>query len=88
MVSSMGTAGIGIVFWGVAAHLVSVENIGRASAELSAMSLPRVAADWAKAAPPVKRLATLGLDPMESRFERWFTEIFAKARPQAAQKTG
>ncbi|MGD0875534.1 MAG: hypothetical protein ABSA14_11180 [Acidimicrobiales bacterium] len=39
MVSSMGTAGIGIVFWGVAAHLVSVENIGRASAELSAMYL-------------------------------------------------
>jgi hypothetical protein len=39
MVSSMGTAGIGIVFWGVAAHLVSVESIGRASAELSAMSL-------------------------------------------------
>ncbi|MGD0441923.1 MAG: polysaccharide biosynthesis protein, partial [Acidimicrobiales bacterium] len=39
MVSSMGSAGIGIVFWGVAAHLVSVENIGRASAELSAMYL-------------------------------------------------
>jgi len=39
MVSSMGSAGIGIVFWGVAAHLVSVENIGRASAELSAMGL-------------------------------------------------
>ena len=39
MASSMGSAGIGIVFWGVAAHLVSVENLGRASAELSAMSL-------------------------------------------------
>ena len=39
MVSSMGSAGIGIVFWAVAAHQVSVGNIGRASAELSAMSL-------------------------------------------------
>jgi O-antigen/teichoic acid export membrane protein len=39
MVSSMGSAGIGIVFWGVAAHLASVESIGRDSAELSAMSL-------------------------------------------------
>ncbi len=39
MVSSMGSAGIGIVFWGVAAHLASVESIGRGSAELSAMSL-------------------------------------------------
>jgi O-antigen/teichoic acid export membrane protein len=39
MVSSVGSSGIGIVFWGVAAHLASVESIGRASAELSAMSL-------------------------------------------------
>ena len=39
MVSSMGSSGIGIVFWGVAAHLASVESIGLASAELSAMSL-------------------------------------------------
>ena len=39
MVSSMGTSGIGVVFWGVAAHLATVESIGRASAELSAMSL-------------------------------------------------
>jgi O-antigen/teichoic acid export membrane protein len=39
MVSSMGSAGIGIIFWGVAAHLVPVASIGRASAELSAMSL-------------------------------------------------
>jgi predicted molibdopterin-dependent oxidoreductase YjgC len=69
---------------GVKLEAVDAEGIW----ELSAMSLPRVAADWAKAAPPVKRLPTLGLDPMESRFERWFTEIFAKARPQAAQKTG
>ena len=38
-VSSMGSAGIGLVFWAVAAHLASVENIGRDSAELSAMSL-------------------------------------------------
>jgi O-antigen/teichoic acid export membrane protein len=35
----MGSSGIGIVFWVVAAHLASVESIGRASAELSAMSL-------------------------------------------------
>jgi O-antigen/teichoic acid export membrane protein len=35
----MGSAGIGIAFWGVAAHLVPVDSIGRASAELSAMSL-------------------------------------------------
>ena len=41
MVSSMGSSVIGIVFWGVAAHLVSVESIGRASAELSAMTLLR-----------------------------------------------
>ena len=39
MVSSGGTSGIGVVFWGVAAHLATVESIGRASAELSAMSL-------------------------------------------------
>ncbi len=39
MVSSMGSSVIGIVFWGVAAHLVSVESIGRASAELTAMTL-------------------------------------------------
>ncbi len=39
MVSSMGSSGVGIVFWAVAAHLASVESIGRASAELSAMSL-------------------------------------------------
>jgi O-antigen/teichoic acid export membrane protein len=39
MVSSMGSAGIGIVFWAVAAHLAPVESIGRDSAELSAMSL-------------------------------------------------
>jgi O-antigen/teichoic acid export membrane protein len=35
----MGSAAIGIVFWGVAAHLAPVETIGRTSAELSAMAL-------------------------------------------------
>jgi len=35
----MGSSGVGIVFWAVAAHLASVESIGRASAEFSAMSL-------------------------------------------------
>ena len=39
MVSSMGSSGVGVIFWGVAAHLASVESIGRAAAELSAMSL-------------------------------------------------
>jgi O-antigen/teichoic acid export membrane protein len=39
MASSTGSSGIGIIFWAVAAHLASVESIGRASAELSAMSL-------------------------------------------------
>jgi O-antigen/teichoic acid export membrane protein len=39
MVSSMGTALLGVAFWGVAAHLASVEVIGKSSAELSAMSL-------------------------------------------------
>ena len=55
MVSSMGSAVIGIVFWGVAAHLASVENIGRASAELSAMSL-------------LASLASLSLGPTFIRF--------------------
>ena len=39
MASSMGSSGIGIFFWVVAAHLASVESIGRALAEPSAMSL-------------------------------------------------
>jgi O-antigen/teichoic acid export membrane protein len=39
MVSSGGTAVLGVAFWGIAAHLASPYNIGRASAEIAAMSL-------------------------------------------------
>jgi O-antigen/teichoic acid export membrane protein len=39
MVSSGGTAVLGIAFWTTAAHLTSAENIGRGSAEIAAMTL-------------------------------------------------
>lgn len=39
IVSGAGTGVIGVVFWGVAAHLVSPAVIGRTSAEISAMIL-------------------------------------------------
>ncbi|MFI5036195.1 MAG: lipopolysaccharide biosynthesis protein [Acidimicrobiales bacterium] len=39
MISSVGTAVLGVVFWGVATRLVAPSNIGRASAEIAAMSL-------------------------------------------------
>jgi O-antigen/teichoic acid export membrane protein len=39
MVSSGGTAVLGIAFWTTAAHLASAQNIGRASAEIAAMTL-------------------------------------------------
>src|ERR1039458_6184842 len=39
MVSSGGTALLGVAFWGTAAHLASTENVGRASAEIAALLL-------------------------------------------------
>jgi O-antigen/teichoic acid export membrane protein len=39
MISSGGTALIGVAFWGVAAHLASPSAIGRTSAEIAAMVL-------------------------------------------------
>jgi O-antigen/teichoic acid export membrane protein len=39
MVSSGGTAVLGVAFWATAAHLGSAENVGRATAEIAALSL-------------------------------------------------
>jgi O-antigen/teichoic acid export membrane protein len=39
MVSSGGTALLGVAFWATAAHLTSPSNVGRASAEIAALSL-------------------------------------------------
>jgi O-antigen/teichoic acid export membrane protein len=39
MVSSGGTAVLGIAFWTTAAHLATVQNVGRTSAEIAAMTL-------------------------------------------------
>jgi O-antigen/teichoic acid export membrane protein len=39
MVSSGGTAVLGVAFWGTAAHLTSAGNVGRASAEIAALTL-------------------------------------------------
>jgi O-antigen/teichoic acid export membrane protein len=39
MVSSGGTAVLGVAFWGTAAHLTSAGNVGRASAEIAALAL-------------------------------------------------
>ena len=39
MLSSGGTAVLGVVFWGFAAHLASASVIGRTSAEIAAMAL-------------------------------------------------
>jgi O-antigen/teichoic acid export membrane protein len=39
MVSSGGTALLGVAFWATAAHLASAYNVGRASAEIAALSL-------------------------------------------------
>jgi O-antigen/teichoic acid export membrane protein len=39
MVSSGGTAILGVAFWATAAHLASPYNVGRASAEIAALSL-------------------------------------------------
>jgi O-antigen/teichoic acid export membrane protein len=39
MVSSTGTAGLGVVFWGLSTRLTSVGAVGRASAEVASMTL-------------------------------------------------
>jgi O-antigen/teichoic acid export membrane protein len=39
MLSSGGTAVLGVVFWGIAAHLANASTIGRTSAEIAAMVL-------------------------------------------------
>lgn len=39
MISSGGTAAIGVVFWGVATHLASATVVGKATAEIAAMLL-------------------------------------------------
>ena len=39
MVSSGGTAVLGVAFWGIAAHLAPARDVGRASAEIAAMVL-------------------------------------------------
>ena len=39
MISSGGTAVLGVVFWGIAAHLASTTAVGRTSAEIAAMML-------------------------------------------------
>lgn len=55
IVSGGGTGLIGIVFWGVAAHVATAANIGRTSAEIAAMTL----------------LATLAQLSFGSTFERF-----------------
>ncbi len=55
MVSGGGTAVLGVVFWGVAAHRVAPATIGRSSAEISAITL-------------VATLAQLGIPSMFERF--------------------
>jgi hypothetical protein len=53
---------------------------------LGGMHLPRVPFDYALLdAPLVTPLPTLGLDYLESRFARWFAEIFERAR-QAGER--
>jgi O-antigen/teichoic acid export membrane protein len=39
MISSVGSAILGVAFWGVAAHLASATAVGRMSAEITAMIL-------------------------------------------------
>jgi len=39
MISSGGTALLGVVFWGVAAHVATTADVGRSSAEITAMIL-------------------------------------------------
>jgi O-antigen/teichoic acid export membrane protein len=55
MVSSGGTAILGIAFWTTAAHLAPAQNIGRASAEIAAMTL-------------LANLAQLSFGPIFDRF--------------------
>jgi O-antigen/teichoic acid export membrane protein len=39
MISSAGSALLGVIFWGVATHLATAATVGRASAEIAAMTL-------------------------------------------------
>ena len=55
MLSTAGSAVLGLCFWGLAAHLYSTETIGRSSAEVSAMIL-------------IANLAQLNLAEMFIRF--------------------
>jgi O-antigen/teichoic acid export membrane protein len=55
MVSSAGTALLGVVFWGVATHIASAEAVGRTSAEIAAMML-------------IANLAQLSFGPIFERF--------------------
>ena len=55
MISSAGTAVLGLVFWVIAAHITSAKFIGRASAEIAAMTL-------------LATLAQLSFGPIFERF--------------------
>ncbi|MGB9111345.1 MAG: hypothetical protein WCF24_01305 [Acidimicrobiales bacterium] len=55
MISGAGTAVLGVVFWGIAAHIASAKTIGRASAEIAAMTL-------------LATLAQLSFGPIFERF--------------------
>lgn len=55
MFSSSGTALLGVAFWGIAAHIASPKTIGRASAEIAAMTL-------------LATLAQLSFGPIFERF--------------------
>ena len=39
MLSSAGTAILGVAFWGIAAHLANESVVGRASAEVASLAL-------------------------------------------------
>lgn len=65
MVSSSGSALLGIVFWGVATHLASAATVGRASAEIAAMTL-------------LSNLSQLSFGPI---FERFLPAAGSRTRP-------
>jgi O-antigen/teichoic acid export membrane protein len=64
MVSAGGSAMLGVVFWGVSAHLASASVVGRTSAEIAAMTL----------------LATLSQLSFGSIFERFLPVAGAETR--------
>lgn len=65
MVSSSGSALLGVVFWGVATHLASAATVGRASAEIAAMTL-------------LSTLSQLSFGPI---FERFLPAAGSRTRP-------